>query len=198
MIFKNYAQYVKISKENQQISIDPEIYPFGAEIRFVIPIGNHLAVITATNLLLMVESKPPFKRVIVKELSFGCSPLTSPIAFCTASASGENLVACGYAGQAVVASFDSSDTPTLTNITLPDNIVVHSVVATQNPEEFIMLITVLSSMKKYLIKINVNDNNVSQYTLVSPTVRQLVTVFDQDNYGKQYLFADNQFIYNKI
>ena len=199
LIFPNHAQFVQFVKNGSQIIIKPpEMYPFGDEIRFVVPIGSHLAVITASNFLIMLESKPPFKRVFMAmQLSSGSSPLKSPIAHYAASASGENLVLCGYSNQVVVAAFDSEDNPTLTYLTLPDGIIVHSVAATNSPDKFILLTTALNSKKKFLLQINVTKQKVSKKVIeVDQSAFKMITFFNQENYGFQYLFTQDKLILN--
>ena len=198
VILQNYAKLVEFEKIDGILRINQqEIYPFGVGIRHVIPIGLHLAVITTSSQLMMLESKPPFRRVSPPyQLSTGLMPSTVPIAHCAASQAGENFLATGFCGQAVVATFDSEDNPSLKTITLPEKIVVHSVAATQNPEEFLILITALASGKKFILKINVNDETASEPREVDRSARELITVFDQDGYGKQFLFCDRKVIAN--
>lgn len=169
------------------------MYPFGVEIKHVVPIGSHLAVITNDCHLMMTESTPPFKRVSCDKLYKGNTPTSIPIAHCAASTNGEFLVCCGYVGNAVVASFDSEDKPTIKTIKFPENFIIHSAIATEMPEYFAFLISSIETNQKHIIKIDVNDSKLFEHIEVDNDSRELISVFNNEGYAKQYLFTDHKF-----
>lgn len=194
-IFRNYAQVLQIEKKNQEVQITrQQLYPFGVEIRHVVRIGSHLAVITNNCELLMTESTPPFKRVSYHKLYTGNTPTKKPIAYCAASTSGEYMVCCGFHGQAIVASYDSEDNPSLKTISLRDDFIIHSAIPTINPDIFAFLISTLNTKHKYIIKIDVNEAKLIEKTDVPEDSRELIAVFNGEGYAQHYLFTDTKFI----
>lgn len=193
LIYRNYAQVFNVDNSHQSVQVSTvATYPLYVPITWCCIVGEHIAAVTADAHLLMLESAPPFSRVSCHQMSTKYTPSTIPVAHCAISSSCENLVACGFTENLVLATFDSEDTPSLQRMKLPD-FYVYEIAPTQDPNIFAFLVSTKSGAR-FLIHFELYDFTEVRRARIPDDSITITSVFNEEGYSHLVLFTSDKII----
>ncbi|KAH0791860.1 Splicing factor 3B subunit 3 [Histomonas meleagridis] len=189
LIFRNYAQLLSVDNSHQSVNVSTNAtYPLLNPIVWCCIIGERIAAVTSDAILLMLDKTPPFPQVSRHVLTTDLSPSTIPTAFFAVSRYGEYIVFSGFTEKVIIVQFDSEDNPSGLKLLKLPNVLIHGVVATQNPRDFVFLISTPQNAK-YLISFDVEIGQETRRILLADNYTTICSVFNDEGYSKIAIFS---------
>lgn len=174
LIFRNYAQKIKIDCNESVPSIDQsEIYPLGVPICHITQFGELIAAVTTDAFIVFFSPDQPFKTIMNYQLTNRISPSQIPIAHVLPSINHKFLVCCGFSKNCYVISNMETNFAQI-RIELPDFVVLG--VAPGSTDNIFAFLVMNSKSERFVILIDITSqqyNQINQFSVSSDTYKIL-------------------------
>ena len=203
LFYTNYMEVLQVEDSPTVTVSKVAQYPLGVRIVWSRLVGEHIVAVTNDGRMMVLESQPPFSRVWGGSLCTGISPSQIPVAHFALSRNGENLVCSGFTEKVVLTSLRDITAPAVSMCPLmiegDSSFVVMGVEPTADPNEFVMLVAVMASKERMLVRFSVAQGAyrvVEKRVLRAPNIEAIVSVFVGEGVCRTILLASDH-IFNE-